>query len=210
MNTSKLSASGLGRIQDATKNASNRKENPLEKRQAGENFASNTKQAKNANRAEIISSLKDKGRTEKPNKDAESSTPKINEYLKMISRFENKVKQNEIEDKDLEKVMKALEEKILSMNTAQKNRLKNIDFFKKKGVENLKNMKESLLELFESEKDRGKFFDFLKSPDFVNVLLNEQERIKGYTPAASAPKTESSTQSGNMKPAAAEPPSKKG
>jgi hypothetical protein len=209
MNTSKLSASGLGRIQDATKNASNRKENPQEKRQLSENSASNTKQAKGANRAEIISSLKDKSRIEKPNKDAESSSPKINEYLKMISRFENKVKQNEIEDKDLEKVMKALEEKVLSMNTAQKNRLKNIDFFKKKGVDNLKNMKESLVELFESEKDRETFFDFLKSPDFVSVLLNEQERIKGYTPATGTPKTESSTQAREIKTAAAEPSPKK-
>jgi len=209
MNTSKLSASGLARIQDVTKNASNGKENPLEKRQLSENSASNTKQAKGANRAEIVSSLKDKSRIEKPNKDTESSSPKINEYLKMISRFENKVKQNEIGDKDLEKVMKALEEKILSMNTAQKNRLKNIDFFKKKGIDNLKNMKTSLVKLFESEKDRGKFFDFLKSPDFVNVLLNEQERIKGYTPAANAPNSKSSTQPSEGKTAAAEQPSKK-
>lgn len=182
MNTSSIKSSSLGRIQDSTKNALNRKDNPLDQKQAVENSGAQLKQAKGANRAEILSSLKNAGKGEKPQKDFENASPKVNEYLKMISRFENKVKLDQIEEKDLERVIKALEEKILSMNTQQKNRLKNIELFRKSGVENLKNMKETLLELFENKSTRDTFFEFLKSPEFVTILMNEQEQLKGYSP----------------------------
>ncbi len=181
MNMSQLNSSSTGRIPDTTKNASNRKDNPLDKK-AAENSAAQMKQAKGANRAEIASSLKGAKKGEKLPKDFENSSPQINEYLKMISRFENKVKLDQIEEKDLERVMKALEDKILSMSTQQKNRLKNIELFKTKGVENLKSMKETLTEMFNSKNERETFFEFLKSPEFVTVLLNEQDQLKGYTP----------------------------
>ena len=150
MNTSQLKPSGLGRISDPTKNASNRKENPLGKSQTPENSTANLKQARKANKAEIMSSLKDPKKNELLNKAFGESSPKINEYLKMISRFENKVKQDQVEEKDLERIMKALEEKILSMNSNQKNRLKGLEFFKKHGIENMKNMKQTLIEMFEN------------------------------------------------------------
>ena len=54
----------------------------------------------------------------------EKESPEIDEYLKMISRFENKVKQDEIKKEDLDKVLMALEEKILSLDDQQKIKLK--------------------------------------------------------------------------------------
>lgn len=175
----------MGRIPDTTKNALNRKDNPLDKNGV-ENSAARTKQTKGTNRAEIASSLKNAKKEDKQLKDFENSSPQINEYLKMISRFENKVKQDQIDEKDLERVMQALEDKILSLNSQQKNRLKNIELFKTKGIENLKNMKESLIEMFESKEEREAFFEFLKSPEFVTLLLNEQKPLEGYSPAAKA------------------------
>jgi hypothetical protein len=181
MNTSQLNSSSLGRIQDPTKNALNRKENPLGKQQKPENSATRTKQA---NKAKILSSLKDSKKTESSDKKFENASPQINDYMKMISRFENRVKQDEIEKEDLERVMQSLEDKILSMNEQQKLKLKNIDFFKKKGIENLKTMKASLIEMFDSDTERETFFEFLKSPEFVTVLLNEPKVFESYKPAA--------------------------
>jgi|GEM_PF-2396583 len=204
MNTSQLNSSGLGRNQNSTKNALNRKDNPLDKKQPLENSDVRLSQAKRSNRAEIVSSLKDPAKTDSVKKDFENESPQISEYMKMISRFENKVKQDEIEKKDLERVLQALEDKILSMNTQQKNRLKNIELFKKKGVENLKTMRETLVEMFEDKNERENFFDFLKSPEFVTILLNEQEHPKGYSPATAG----SNTQNGKPvkeEPGAAEP-----
>ncbi|NQU65325.1 MAG: hypothetical protein HQ517_13720 [SAR324 cluster bacterium] len=181
MNTSQINSSGLGRIQDPTKNASTRKEDPLEKKQNHENSAAQTKKT---NRAEILSSLKDTKKTDRLKKEFEESTPQISDYMKMISRFENKVKQDEIDKKDLDRLMQSLEEKILSLNDQQKTKLKNIEFFKKRGIENLKSMRETLIEMFDSEKDRENFFEFLKSPEFVTLLLNEQEQLNSYKPPA--------------------------
>ncbi|MBU2648857.1 hypothetical protein KKI24_29390 [bacterium] len=176
----------------------------MDKKQPLENSDVRLSQAKRSNRAEIVSSLKDPAKTDSVKKDFENESPQISEYMKMISRFENKVKQDEIEKKDLERVLQALEDKILSMNTQQKNRLKNIELFKKKGVENLKTMRETLVEMFEDKNERENFFDFLKSPEFVTILLNEQEHPKGYSPATAG----SNTQNGKPvkeEPGAAEP-----
>jgi len=181
MNTSKLNSSSLGRIQDATKNALNRKDNPLGKKQKPENSAARTKQT---NKAEILSSLKDPKKTESLDNKFENASPQINDYMKMISRFENKVKQDEIEKEDLERVMQALEDKILSMNEQQKTKLKNIDFFKKRGIENLKSMRETLIEMFDDEKERENVFEFLKSPEFVTLLMNEQKPLENYKPTS--------------------------
>ena len=181
MNTSQLNSSSLGRIQDPTKNALNRKENPLGKQQKPENSAARTKQT---NKAEILSSLKDSKKTEGSEKKFENASPQINEYMKMISRFENRVKQDKVEKEDLERVMQALEDKILSLNEQQKLKLRNIEFFKKKGIENLKTMKETLIEMFDNETERETFFEFLKSPEFVTVLLNEQKVFESYKPAS--------------------------
>jgi len=185
MNTSQLNSSSLGRIQDATKNALNRKENPLGKGQKPENSAARTKQA---NKAEILSSLKDPKKNESSDKKFENASPQINEYMKMISRFENKVKQDEIEKEDLERVMQALEDKILTLDEQQKLKLKNIEFFKKKGIENLKAMRETLIEMFDNDTEQEEFFEFLKSPEFVTVLLNEPKVFESYKPAANGAK----------------------
>ncbi len=195
MNTSQLNSSSLGRIQDPTKNALNRKENPLGKQQKPENSAARAKQT---NKAEILSSLKDSKKTDSSDKKFENASPQINEYMKMISRFENRVKQDEVEKEDLERVMQALEDKILSMNEQQKLKLKNIEFFKKKGIENLKTMKETLIEMFDNETERETFFEFLKSPEFVTVLLNEQKVFESYKPASMGSNNSSN---GNLKDA---------
>ena len=195
MKTSQLNSSSLGRIQDDTKNALNRKENPPGKSTI-ENSAAGMNKAKSTNRAEIASSLKNKGNREKPAMELEDVSPQVNEYLKMISRFENKVKQDQIEEKDLERVMKALEDKVLTMTPQQQNRLKMLEVFKTGGIENFNNMKDILIEMFENKAERETFFEFLKSPEFVTILLNEQDQLKGYTP----PKAALAQNAGPVKP----------
>jgi len=182
MKPSQVNASSLGRISDPTKNALNRKENPPDKPSI-ENPATNLKRAGVTNRAEVASSLQNGRSIDKPASEIKQDSPQISEYMKMISRFENKVKQDQVEDKDLERVMKALEDKVLSLSPQQQNRIKMLEIFRNKGIENFNNMKDVLIELFENKADQEKFFDFLKSPEFVTILLNEPEQPKGYAPA---------------------------
>jgi len=159
---------------------------------APESSAAKTGRSGKSPKAEVMSSLRNRDKTDSSNGMLHRDSPKINEYLKMISRFENKVKQDQIENADLEKVIKALEEKILSMNEPQKQKLKNIDFFKKRSIENLKTMKETLTNMFNDKLQRDRFFEFLKSPEFITVLLNEPDKANGYPP----PKTVANPRSG--------------
>lgn len=117
----------------------------------------------------------------------------IDNYLKIVSRLESKLNKGELGDEDIEKISKSLEEKILSLNEAQKKRLRKMEFFKKHGIENIKEFKKNLIEMFNDATQREELFMFLKSPGFMTTLLSENNKPITYSPdtigiAAKAPK----------------------
>jgi len=132
-------------------------------------------------RTELVKNKKELGNGKESNKGEGTEKPKIDEYLKMISRLENKVKKDEIADEELEKVIKSLEEKILSLDDQQKLKLKNLKFFKKQGIENVKTLKKTLENMFHDEIEQKTLFDFLKSQEFITVLLNGDDKANTYT-----------------------------
>ncbi|MBU2514613.1 hypothetical protein KJ966_25085 [bacterium] len=139
-----------------------------------------------ATQAKSISKLKETPRTalakelDETSKDIGEDKLEVNEYLKMVSRLENKLNQSEITDEDLDKITSNLEERILELSEPQKKRLRNMELFKKKGIDNLKEMKKSFVEMFKSHDERDTLFEFLKSPEFMGMLLNEQPAPVNY------------------------------
>jgi len=187
MNTPPLPA--VGSKSHPTGNLPNRKESLLEKSQGMENREVTPKRAKSANRAELMSSLKTPGKTTSLDDTYGKDSPEINEYLKMISRFENKVKKDEVGEEDLNKILQALEERIVSLEEQDKTKLKNLEFFKQHHIENLKTMRETLAEMFNDELERETFFEFLKSPEFISILLSQEEKMTAYAPPRSGVNT---------------------
>ena len=118
----------------------------------------------------------------------------VSEYLKSISRLENKLKKGEVTEADLGKLMKRLEEKIQSLTPQQKRVLKNMEFFMQGNLENIKEFREHLLESLMEEKDRQSAIDFLKDPKFMammedkegETLLTSYGPNQGKKPAAAA------------------------
>ena len=108
----------------------------------------------------------------------------IEKYLKMLSRFENKLKKGEIEEKDLDKIFENLSKRIESLNTTRKKRLMDSQFFKKNEIINLKTMKDSLTDLFQDDKKRVDGFDFLRSPEFISLIHNQTDSSQTYSPAS--------------------------
>ena len=104
----------------------------------------------------------------------------VNDYLKILSRLENKLNLEEVTDKDLEKITTSLEERILSLTDIQKTRLRNTEFFKQNNIDNINELKKTLLEMFEDVDKRVELFEFLKSPEFMSMLLNESDKPFTY------------------------------
>jgi len=115
-------------------------------------------------------------------------------YLKMLSRFENKLKKDEIEEKELDKVFDNLSKRIESLNSTRKKRLMDSQFFKKNNIINLKTMKDSLTELFQDDKKRVDGFDFLRSPEFISLIHNQTDASQTYSPASVKAKSMEATQ----------------
>ncbi len=106
---------------------------------------------------------------------------KINDYLKMISKFESGLKQEKLDEKDLTKFLDSLEEKIMSLTAKKKTRLKSMEFFKKHGITSTKKLKETLVEMFKGIEERGLLFDFLKNPEFLSIMMNESDTPGVYS-----------------------------
>ena len=106
----------------------------------------------------------------------------INEYLKIISRLENKLGQGELSPEDLQQITSSLETKILALPDVQKTRLRNMELFKKNGIDNIKDLKKTLSEMFNDMSKKDDVFAFLKSPEFMSVLLNEPGKPMSYSP----------------------------
>jgi len=183
MNTSQISSSGMEQLKNATKNSVNRKEPQTEKKAGLESSTAQSKKSNKSNKAELMSSLKNSEKPSKPNSRNKSDSPEINEYMKMISRFENKVNKNEMGEADLGKIISALEERIMAMTAQQKIKLKEFSVFKEKGIENTKGMKDTLMKMFANEAKRDQLFDFLKNPDFLSLLMSNPNKPDTYTPS---------------------------
>jgi len=134
------------------------------------------------NKIEVVQNNKHADKGKDTIKGKGQKTPEIDEYLKMISRLENKVKKDEMADKDMKKVITSLEDKIKSLNEQQKQKLRNLKFFKKQGIENVKTLKKTLEHMFKDEVEQKTLFDFLKSQEFITVLLNEEDKANTYSP----------------------------
>lgn len=118
----------------------------------------------------------------------------IEKYLKMLSRFENKLKKGEIEEEELDKIFENLSKRIEALNTTRKKRLMDSQFFKKNNIINLKTMKDSLTELFQDDKKRIDGFDFLRSPEFISLIHNQTDSTQTYSPASVKAKSIEATQ----------------
>ena len=120
----------------------------------------------------------------KADQGVKNENKEIEQYLKMISRFENKLKKDEIEEKELDKIFDNLSERIGSLNTTRKKRLMDSQFFKKNNIINLNTMKDSLTELFQDDKKRIDGFDFLRRPEFISLIHNQTDASQTYSPAS--------------------------
>jgi len=118
----------------------------------------------------------------KENKNRQSTD--VNEYLKVISRLENKINKGVMKNEDVTNVMHSLDEKIQDLKSPQKNRLMQIDFLKKQGITNLKLFKNKVSDMVNDNLKRNDVFDFLKNPDFMAILLDEPEIATTYAPLA--------------------------
>ena len=105
----------------------------------------------------------------------------VNEYLKLVSRLENKLKMGELEESELEKISQSLEDSVLSLNDVQKNRLLKMAFFKKFNIDNIKDLKKTMFDLFKDVNEREELFEFLKNKEFISILLNETEKPSIYS-----------------------------
>ncbi len=116
--------------------------------------------------------------------------PEISEYLKGISRLENKLKEDDISDEDLGKLMSKLEEKILSLSAQQKKVLKNMEFWMQGDIETVNEFTEYVADNLKSKDDqeRAKAIGFLKDPQFIALIENKEEeelKAQGYGPSLS-------------------------
>jgi hypothetical protein len=184
MNTTPLTSPPVGTKSHATATAPVRKDGTaIKNRNLDER--SSLQKAKSTNRAAIMSSLKtaEKLATSK-NADGKDE-PEISDYLKTISRFENKVKKDEITEEDLDKILQSLEDRILDLDEQDKTKLKDFEFFKQHKIENLNELKKTLVDLFNDPIEQEAFFDFLKSQEFMTILLAEEN---GKPPSYAPPK----------------------
>lgn len=104
----------------------------------------------------------------------------IDEYLTLISRLENRIKNGEIKDEELNKILTALEKKIESLSDKSRIRLFQLDEFKKMKIEDQKLLKKALIERIKDTRERDKVFNFLKSKEFIATLKGQPDKPLTY------------------------------
>jgi hypothetical protein len=172
-----------------------RSQKPDIQKEAGVTAENSAKQTNTIKNKDLISLSKTKNSVNEASKDNGKDKLEINEYLKILSRLENRLNLGELEEEDLDKISASLEERILALPDIQKNRLRNLEFFKKHGIENIKELKKTLFEMFKDIDERNGLFEFLRSPDFMAILLNEMDKPITYSaPLASTPVNASKNQ----------------
>ena len=118
---------------------------------------------------------------------SDKKSTEIDEYMKIVSRLENKLKTGDLEEKDLEKITTALEKKIKSLSDQQKSRLKKMKLFKKEGIKNIKDIIDSITKMFRKGSERERLFSFLKDPEFLSILMGKEGQWSVYSPPQASP-----------------------
>ncbi|MDX2469789.1 MAG: hypothetical protein QNL04_04315 [SAR324 cluster bacterium] len=122
-------------------------------------------------------------KTEETSAKSEKKETEVSEYLKAISRLENKIKTDDLSEEDLEKTLTKLEEKIMSLSPQQKRSLRKLEFFLQGNIENLTELKDHLTEVFNDPLKQKEGIEFLKDPKFMAILESKNDDMpKTYGP----------------------------
>ncbi len=147
----------------------------------------NTSVVDNLNK-KSIKEIKDKGPSGKDNIDMneEKKAPlsEKSDYLKMISKLENRVISKTMEQEELVKMFSALEEKLVSFNPKQQVKLLDLELFSKLNIKNLDNIGETLSGLINKKETQTDLFGLLKSQDFISLLMNNPFTPEKYSSAS--------------------------
>jgi len=106
----------------------------------------------------------------------------VDKYLTLVSRLENQIKKGELTDQDLDKILTALEKKILSMPKKAQEQIQKIKEYKEMEIEGLQNMKEEMKEMLLDEDDQGQVIRFLKNKEFITLISEKPSPPKTYAP----------------------------
>jgi hypothetical protein len=110
----------------------------------------------------------------------EKLSPK-GKYLKMISRLENKIKNEKISPGMLKETFSALEDRLNDLTPKQQKKFLELQLFKKKGIEDLDNISELFVEMSEQEGTRSELFELLKNQEFISLLMSEPLTPEKYS-----------------------------
>lgn len=105
----------------------------------------------------------------------------VGEYLKMISRLENRMSQNSLSNKELDSTLGSLEERLNDLNTAQQKKLLGMQLFKKMGVDDMLSMQEIFRKIFQDPEQQKQGIELLKSQEFISLLMNKPQAQNSYS-----------------------------
>jgi arsenate reductase-like glutaredoxin family protein len=99
----------------------------------------------------------------------------------MISRLENKIKNEKISPGMLKETFSALEDRLNDLTPKQQKKFLELQLFKKKGIEDLDNISELFVEMSEQEGTRSELFELLKNQEFISLLMSEPLTPEKYS-----------------------------
>lgn len=108
----------------------------------------------------------------------------VSEYMTLVSRLENKLKQGVLNAGDLDQMLTALTQKILALSEKAKDKVKKLEEFQDLGIKDWKKMKQEFKKFLEDEEEREKVLSFLKSQAFIAAINNQPEKLLTYSPVA--------------------------
>ncbi len=115
-----------------------------------------------------------------PEKATESSQQKTTEqtsaYLKVLSRLENMIKQDELPDKAIESFTKAITTRLEEASDQEKKLLLNSTEAKALEIKNVKDIPEMIEAGLEDQDSVEKIFALLKQPQFVELMNGEEKQ----------------------------------
>ncbi len=155
--------------------------------------------AKNIDAKNTATTKKTEDLSAKPSK----KETEVSEYLKAISRLENKIKADDLSAEDLDKTLTKLEEKIMSLSPQQKRSLRKLEFFLQGNIENLSGLKDHLTKTFNDPAKQKEGIEFLKDPKFMAILESKDDSTaKTYGPNLGKPAIETTPKAPTIAPQA--------
>lgn len=110
------------------------------------------------------------------------TSTQVNQYLTLISRLENRLNKETLEEDELDKILTSLAEKIQSLSRKSRERLFELQEFKDMKIEETKELKKEMEARLEDKEKRKQVFAFLKSKGFVSMLQNQPVQPTTYQP----------------------------